>query len=364
MLYGISGAWYGLACGIGLILLAFIAPKLRKLSLFTAPEYLGNRYESGFVRNYATVTSMIALIGILAAQIIATQHLLAIFGIPPAIASIIATLIFISYTYLGGMWAVTLTDFFQLTITALGVIALAIFASPTIASVSSTPEVLSPLAVVGIVLPTVMYTLIGQDFYQRLFSARDEKVAKNSSLMGGIMLCAMSFLPAMIGLSLLNYGNEFYGALGSFFNAIPTAFGSLFVIMVLGGIMSTADSLLSALSSHVVKDVIKSTTKGLFYSRASVVGMGVFALLLSFAMPTIIDALVFSYTIYTAAIFFPLVLGMFWKGGNATGAISSMLIATAVVIVGFFFNPLDIPLEIFGSMVSLIIYVLVSYVTG
>jgi hypothetical protein len=39
-------------------------------------------------------------------------------------------------------------------------------------------------------------------------------------------------------------------------------------------------------------------------------------------MPTIIDALVFSYTVYTAVIFFPLVLGMFWKRGNATGAIS------------------------------------------
>ena len=68
-----------------------------------------------------------------------------------------------------------------------------------------------------------------------------------------------------IGLSLLNYGNEFYGALGSIFNATPTAFGSLFVIVVLGSIMSTADSLLSALSSHIVKGVIKSTTKSLFY---------------------------------------------------------------------------------------------------
>jgi len=42
IIYGLKGGiWYGLSCGIGLILLSFLSAKLRELSLFTAPEYLG-----------------------------------------------------------------------------------------------------------------------------------------------------------------------------------------------------------------------------------------------------------------------------------------------------------------------------------
>ena len=53
--------------------------------------------------------------------------------------------------------------------------------------------------VLWLVLPTVMYTLIGQDFYQRLFACRSKKVARLSALAGGLFLVAISFFPAFIG---------------------------------------------------------------------------------------------------------------------------------------------------------------------
>jgi SSS family solute:Na+ symporter len=46
-IYGLSGAWYGISCGVGLIFLAFLtAGKFRHLSLYTIPDYLEQRYNS------------------------------------------------------------------------------------------------------------------------------------------------------------------------------------------------------------------------------------------------------------------------------------------------------------------------------
>jgi len=40
----LGGMWYDISCALGLLALSFIAPGLRGLSLFTAPEYLEKRY--------------------------------------------------------------------------------------------------------------------------------------------------------------------------------------------------------------------------------------------------------------------------------------------------------------------------------
>jgi SSS family solute:Na+ symporter len=365
MLYGtLGGMWYGISCGLGLLALAFVAPKLRDLSLFTAPEYLERRYGGKFVRLYTSILSLISLVGILSAQIISTQALLSIFGISPRIASIIATFIFIAYTYFGGMWAVTITDFLQLGIAAVGVIVIASVAPVRTGSVVY--ESLSALSILAIVLPTIMYTLIGQDFYQRVFSAKDAKTARNSSLLAALIVIAISFFPAFIGANLA--GNDLNAAIAGLFSSIPQLLGAIFIVAVLGAIMSTADSLLSAASSHIIMDIFAPVLKGekrqLFYSRISVLVIGFLALVISFAMPTIIDAIVFSYTIYTAAVFFPLVLGLFWKKGSRRAAGVSMVCSTAFVVLGFFFAPSGVPLEISGALVSLVLYVLLSVFLG
>ena len=368
IIYGLKGGiWYGLSCGIGLILLSFLSAKLRELSLFTAPEYLGKRYKSKFIRIYATITSLIALIGILSAQIIATSKLFAIFHIDPVVGSILATVVFIVYTYYGGMWAVTLTDTFQLLIALIFIILLAIitYDSTTIFQVPHY-EIITNFKIIGIVLPTIMYTLVGQDFYQRLFSAKNAKIACRASLLSGLLLCSMTILPVIIGLSLTKYGNNLTDAFAGFFKETSSITGTIFIITMLAAIMSTADSVLSAASSHIVKDLFGECKTIKFnqlkLSKLSVLIVGLFALLLSFFMPTIIDALVFSYTIYTATIFFPLILGFFWQFGEKDAAIFSMIVATIIVLVGYFYNPIKIPLEIFGAFVSLFFYIFISII--
>jgi len=120
--YGISGAWYGVSCGIGLLFLAFVtAKKFRELSLYTIPDYLEQRYGGKAVRVLGAVLSLIALVGILAAQVLSARGALGILGITGNTGAIIATLVFIVYTTFGGLWAATITDFIQIIIAAVGV---------------------------------------------------------------------------------------------------------------------------------------------------------------------------------------------------------------------------------------------------
>jgi len=163
------------------------------------------------------------------------------------------------------------------------------------------------MKIAGIIFPTIMYTLIGQDFYQRLFSAKDAKTARSASLFSGILLCSSYNFPVIIGLSLTKYGNNLTVAFEGFFKENLTIVGVIFIITMLAAIMSTADSVLSAASSHIVKDLFGEFKNVKFnplkLSKLCVLVVGAFALILSFFLPTIIDALVFSYTIYTATIF-------------------------------------------------------------
>src|SRR5690606_27577469 len=52
-------------------------------------------------------------------------------------------------------------------------------------------------AMLGIITPVVMYDLIGQDFYQRLFSARSAAVARGSAIGAGLLLLVFAFFPVV-----------------------------------------------------------------------------------------------------------------------------------------------------------------------
>jgi SSS family solute:Na+ symporter len=72
--HGLSGAWYGIATGVGLLLLALLtAHRFRSLALYTVPDYLEQRYGSRSLRILGATLSLVALVGILAAQVSAAR---------------------------------------------------------------------------------------------------------------------------------------------------------------------------------------------------------------------------------------------------------------------------------------------------
>ncbi len=388
--HGVSGVWYGIATGLGLLGLATLtARRFRALSLFTVPDYLESRYGGKIIRLLGALLSLLALIGILAAQVSAAGGAFAIIGLDPVAAATVATAVFVLYTAFGGLWAATISDIAQIAIAGTGVLIAAVIVlleadalgglASLLAQRSVDPEYFSvvgigPATVMWLLLPTVMYTLIGQDFYQRLFAAKDAVTASRAAWLGGVFLILISAAPVVVGmgargLSDLQDGTQSIPWVLQ--QLLPPLLGGIVLAAILAAIMSTADSLLTSAASHVVKDLwietfeadaIGEEKKLLMISRISTVGIGLASLAIALAIPGIITLLIYSYTLYTAAIFVPVLGGVLWKGGNRAGALAAIGSGAAVGIIGIVTKAqvLGVPTEIYAAAVSVVVFVMVS----
>ncbi len=401
--HGLTGIAYAGGVGLSLVLLGFVAARrMRRLAMFTVPDYLEIRYRSKAARLLGTLLSLVAIVGIIGAQVWAAQGALSILGVDPTWAAVAATLMFIVYTALSGLWGVTLTDAVQLAIIFVGVPIAALLAlgeaggfdGIRIAIQAQSMEIdadrfFSPLgAGIGLVLaaivPTMMYTLIGQDFYQRLFAARDEKVAFGAAIAAGVLLIAFALFPVVTGMAaraLFGADIEAARAIPMLIDEVLPAWAAAIVIAaILGAIMSTADSLLMAGTSHVTHDLyVKLIDPGaeedpkrlLTISRIVTVVLGLMALWMALNFEAIIGLLLMSYTLYAAGVFIPVVGGLYWKRATAPGAIAAILggsgfglaaelgwfAVEALPLVGGF------PVIVTGALVSLVLFVGVSFST-
>lgn len=372
--YGIGGIWYGLACGLGLFLLSLFAGKLRSLSLYTVPQLLLQRYHSPSLSILATALSLMALIGILAAQVWACSAIFEVLGLThTGMAAALACLVFIAYTSISGLWAAIVTDFFQILLGTAGIFMATLFAFWKLGSWDHLTQKLDLLYADGVLpfaphqffewttpgvgligltlLSTSMYTLIGQDFYQRLFSAKSEKVSQSSALAAGIFLGILACVPALTGLFALALSDDPQSVIAQPKTAVPLlllevmgpVWGAIFVAAILAAIMSTADSLLSSASTHVSKDVFEKYMRPnapdavtLLVARSATWAVGILALALSFVFKDIIRLLLYAYDFYTAGIFVPLIGGLLWKRPTKSAALASASVGIICVLLRLF----------------------------
>ncbi|MGB4096275.1 MAG: sodium:solute symporter family protein, partial [Acetomicrobium sp.] len=150
--------------------------------------------------------------------------------------------------------------------------------------------------------------------------------------------------------------------------------GGVILAALLAAIMSTADSLLSAATSHIVKDFwieifhvseVDKEKELLRVSRISTFVIGILSLIIALIVPGIIDALIYSYTMYTAGVFVPVIGGFLWKGATKEGALASLIIGSILALWGIIggVSLFGAPVEIFAALISLIVFIVVSLFT-
>ncbi len=392
--HGISGAWYGISTGVGLLLLAlFTASRFRALGLYTVPDYLAMRYGGTVVRPIGAMLSLAALTGILAAQVNAARSAFGFIGLEGPEAAVVATLVFIVYTAVGGLWAATISDVVQIVVAGAGIVLAGFVVVSHAAERGGLEAVLAekgvgeeyfqltgigPSLIVWLLLPTVMYTLIGQDFYQRLFAARNAATAYRSALIGGVFLIVISFFPAVVGMGargLSDLTDSTQAVPWVLQNLFSPVLGGVILAAILAAIMSSADSLLTAATAHVVKDLWVETLgrgdlgeerKLLVVARISTVAVGLLALAIGLAVPGIVAVLIYSYTMYTAGVFVPVMGGVLWPRATREGALAGMIGGSLTALAGIL-SGVDlggVPTEIYAALVSAVLFVAVSLVTS
>ena len=118
--------------GMALILVGmFFAQKLYKLNILTIGDYYRERYGRG-VEVLCTLFIVLSYLGWVGAQVAAlglvinliTEGYISVSG-----GMVIGTVVVLAYTMYGGMWSVAVTDFVQMIIIVLGLVAILFFAS-------------------------------------------------------------------------------------------------------------------------------------------------------------------------------------------------------------------------------------------
>jgi SSS family solute:Na+ symporter len=384
---GISGAWLVIILGLGIAAVGLlISTDLAGLRAYTLGEVLTRRYD----QYSGTVGAVVATVYALTIAVVQTISIgvvvSALSGMDQSLAILIGGVIVIAYTALGGMWSVTITDLVQWVIMTLGMLIAIPIALSQAGGMSGLranldPSFFDPTAIGGdrIITWFLLYFLglmIGQDIWQRVFTADSPKTAKIGNIGAGLYSIAYGLATAFLGMIALvlvpGIDNPDFALPTLILERIPTGLAGLILAGFISAMMSTADAALLASSTLFTNDIYKrfinpnaSQERYTFVSRMGIVVMGVFMIAAAIWIGNVFDALALAYNILTGAIFVPIMGAFFWKGGTWQGALSSIIVSTIAVVVAMMIHGFaaNSPI-IIGLVTSTVVFVGVSLFTG
>lgn len=381
--WGLSAGWYVVSAGIAIILVSFVAPYMRRALATTVPEVIGRRYGKSS-QLIASILSLVASSALTAVQITATASIVHVLtGFDLKLAIVISGAVVVFYTFLGGMWSVTLTDFVQFFIIVIG---FAIAVPFALSNAGGMEHVISQLpkeqlgftkigwgTILGFIVLYFMTFSTGQEAVQRYYAAKDEKTAIWGSIMCGGLMTLYAFIPAVLGLiALAAFPNiEENSALATVsVELLPPVIAGILLSGVISATLSSASGNLLAVASVYIKDVhgnlFKKELKDeaeLKASRWIVVITGVGAIGISLFSQQIIPLLVFAFTIRSTGPFAAYLLGLLVERVTKNAGLASIIIGTIVgVIWEILKNPFNIMAVIMGSTASLITFLIVNQI--
>lgn len=349
--WGLSAGWYVVCAGIGILLVSFIAPMLRKSMATTVPEIIGRRYGKA-PQLLSAILGGFAVFALAAVQITATATIVSVLTGFPAVPAIIITGIgVLFYTWLGGMWSVTLTDFVQFFFIVFGFAAAVPFALNAAGGWDNVVANLPPgqlgftkigwPTIIGLIILYFMTFSTGQEAVQRYYSARNQRVAVWGSVLCGLLMAAYAFIPAILGLvGRAQFPNiKENDALATVATQLlPPVMAGILLSAVMSATLSSASGDLLGAATIWVKDLRPhlfgplTEEQELRSSRLAVLAVGAAATLLAVFSQQIIPLLVFAFTMRSAGPFSAFLFGLIWDKTSRAAALWSIIAGTVVGI--------------------------------
>lgn len=385
MLGVIEDPWGG---ALALILIGlFFARLFRRMGIITVVDFMHQRFGplAAFGITLTTLFSNIVWVG---ATLVAFGLIFkSLTSLPMEAGIAIGAVVIFVYTAIGGMWAVALTDFVQTTIIIVGLIILLVVVLNDVGGWGAISPKLDEHTFRMIPLENSAdrwlaylraWTIIGlvdisaQTLFQRVASAKNERVAQNSFYLGGIGYLSLGMVAILLGI----IGSVTMPNLESSESVIPELAKAhlhpvaiaIFVGAVLAAIMSTADSALLACSSVLAKNVLPAVTHdpsprlSLLVARWAIPVCGVISLLIAMKIQVVFDLMINANILGLAAIIVPFVLGVWWTKANRTGALAAMGAGLAVWLITLFAAP-SLPADFMGLGASLLTMLIVTPLT-
>lgn len=410
--FGLSSIWIAIGLTIGAYLnYVIVAPRLRiytevAQNAITLPVFFENRYKNKnrLLKISSSIFILIFFTLYTSAGMVAGGKLFeSAFGMDYSTGLWVTSLVVVTYTFMGGFLAVSLTDFVQGLIMVLALIIVPIVAITQIGSPAETIDLIhskgphylnlfkgtTAVSILSLMAWGLGY--FGQPHILVRFMAidkpKDLKKAKNIGISWMVLTVCGALSIGLVGIAyLLKFDNSTMAA----FDASPSEAETIFIYFsrvlfhpfvsgflltaILAAVMSTISSQLLVTSSSLTEDIYKGILNSnatprqlLINSRVSVLIVAAVAMLLALnPRDTILDLVGHAWAGFGSA-FGPLILlALLNKKSTWQGALAGMLVGglTVLLWVGIESHPFKEWYEMIpGFTLSLITNIIVSKLT-
>lgn len=375
-LFGMQGVIFDPYAPVLMFILAgllFVRP-LRKAGYVTVTDYFNDRYgdKMGFLY---IILQLAATIGWAGGQLVALGIIISLTtGFSLQLAVIIATIVVISATALGGLWALSRIDLPTVILITIGLfIMLAVIGiemgwSTFFAEAANWAELptwtIIPVAediggylwyggLLGVLYYLSAWAALGlgditsEVVLKRALAAKDESTARTGFILSGFAYLIIGTIPVLLGIFVFTWGLELTPDTAEY--ALPwiaetflhPVAGVLFIVSLAAAIISTAgNTILTAATifGHNIYGAIKpkaTSKEKLNMIRITIVVAGLVAMGIALYFKTIYRLIVFTGGIQVATVFAPYVFGFFWKKANQIGAVASYIVGLVVWAISF-----------------------------
>lgn len=367
----------------------FFARKLYSMNLLTLGDFFKVRYG----KKAELVSSALMAppyVGYIAAQLVAMGLILnAVSGIDVWVGVVASAFVVTFYTYIGGMWAISITDFVQSIIIIIGLVVLAIVLANKAGGAGVVFQEVQPenfrflpkaewRDVVGYV---AAWSVLGlgsipsQDVFQRAMSSGSASTAVRSCYYAAILYLTVAMLPLFISLCTKHlYPDQ---VMGDTQLTLPTmvlqhtnlAVQILFFGSLLSAIMSTTSSAILAPAAIFSENLVRPLMGGLndrqmlWLTRGSVLVFSALATVMACMRSNIYELVGESSVLSMVTLLAPLAFGIYWKRTTSLGSMASMTTGFIAWIIFEFVVDIGIHSLVPATLVSIVALVAVSLFT-
>jgi Na+/proline symporter len=365
----------------------FYVRLLRRAGYQTSVDFYEARYgrATGVL---AALTMIVVYVGWCGSQVVALGFILNFLtGVDTVLATVIAAIVILAYTSMGGMLSAAWNDFLHMVVLLIGItVVTAVFAASVdfFGALGRLPEhyfyvrphragwkewvwYLEAWCALG------LGNLPGQDLLQRTFSARNEKIAQDSAYLAGILYFFFGMIPVLIGMAgavlLPHLAQPEVVVLALLQRSLSPALLAVLVGALVSGITSASSSAVLAGASLAGKNLLRalrplaSDHAVLQANRIAVPLVGTVALLVALRFQTVYALMVGSFSVMLALLYASFHAGLYWQRANRSGAIAS-IVAGALFYVMFQRLWPDQPADLWAACGSAAVLVATSLLTA
>jgi len=393
--YGISGMWLVVSIAVGLLLLSLVfAGRIQRLKVYTVAQMLKLRYGVDATAASGIVMVAYTLMLSVTSTIAYATVFNVLFNTDRTLSVIIGGAIVMLYSSIGGMWSITLTDMVQFVLKTIGIFFLLLPFTWNKAGgfdgirerAGDTVFDLGAIGIPTIITFFVVYSfgmLIGQDIWQRVFTARSPGVAKWGGTTAALYCVLYGVAGAVIGMAASTFlpdvkaKDDVYAQIAE--TILPVGISGIVLAAAVAAMMSTASGALIATATVAKTDVKplllrligrdapqeQDAADDVHSDRLYVVVLGIAVIVIAALLNDVVSALTVAYDILVGGLLVAILGGFLWKRATGTGALWSMGVGT-VVTLGTMFAVGDVlanePIY-YGLAASLVAYVVASLLT-